>query len=461
MAKKTLPITENLTVEFKSSFDNDVIESLVAFSNVEGGSVYVGIADDGKVKGISISKESIATWINEIRNKTAPAIIPNVETVEIDGKTIVIFKVPAYPIKPVSVKGRYYKRVKNTNQPLTITEVFNLHLQSLNTSWDAYPDAMHTLEDISLEKVQNCIEIMLEKGMTIIDSPLTFLLKFNLLREDKPTNAAYLMFKNNHSTITTIELGRFQDHITIKDTARTQSDIITQVNEVMEFVKKHINLEVIITGQVQNVQKWQYPLEAIREIVLNMIIHRDYMSSSDSIVKIFNDKIEFYNPGRLPDNITVEDLLSNNYKSTPRNKSVADFFKNIGWIEKYGSGIGRIRNYFKEASLPEPKFGNISNGFQVTVFSQENVTETENVTENNTENNTETENVTENNTENLTKSQKIIINEIKKNQRITSEELSNIVGITADNVRVNLSKLKSKGLIERVGADKGGYWRVI
>jgi len=347
MAKNTLPQTENLTVEFKSSFDNDVIESLVAFSNVEGGSVYVGVTDDGKVKGISISKESIATWINEIRNKTAPAIIPNVETIEIDDKT-----------------------------------------------------------------------------------------------EDKPTNAAYLMFKNNHSTITTVELGRFQDHITIKDTARTQSDIITQVNEVMEFVKKHINLEVIITGQVQNIQKWQYPLEAIREIVLNMIIHRDYMSSSDSIVKIFNDKIEFYNPGRLPDNITVADLLSNNYKSTPRNKSVADFFKNIGWVEKYGSGISRIRNYFKEAGLPEPKFGNISSGFQVTVFSQENVTETEN------------------NTENLSKNQKIIINEIKKNPNITSEELSNIIGITADNVRVNLSKLKSKGLIERVGADKGGYWRV-
>ena len=134
--------------------------------------------------------------------------------------------------------------------------------------------------------------------------------------------------------------------------------------------------------------------------------------------------------------------MSDNYKSTPRNKSVADFFKNMGWIEKYGSGISRIMNYFKEAGLPKPKFGNISSGFQVTVFSQENVTETEN------------------NTENLSKNQKIIINEIKKNPNITSEELSNIIGITADNVRVNLSKLKSKGLIERVGADKGGYWRV-
>ncbi|MDR2835265.1 MAG: putative DNA binding domain-containing protein, partial [Bacteroidales bacterium] len=363
-----LPDVESLTVEFKTSFNDDVIISLVAFSNAVGGEVYVGIADNGEVKGVSTGKETIAGWINEIKNKTAPIIIPDVEIIEIDGKTIVVFKVFEYPIKPVSMKGRYYKRVKNTNLLLTVTDVVNLHLQSINSSWDAYPDTLHTLDDISLEKVQNCIEMMREKGITIIDSPLSFLLKFNLLRENRPTNAAYLMFKNSHSIVTTIELGRFQDNITIKDTARTQSDIITQVNEVMEFVKKHINLEIIITGEAQNIQKWQYPLEAIREIVLNMIVHRDYRSSSDSIVKIFNDKIEFYNPGKLPDDITIEDLLSNNYISNPRNKAVADFFKNLGWIEKYGSGIGRIKDYFKEAGLPEPKFGNISDGFKVTIF---------------------------------------------------------------------------------------------
>ena len=136
----------------------------------------------------------------------------------------------------------------------------------------------------------------------------------------------------------------------------------------MDFVRKHINKEVIITGEAQNIQKWQYPLEAIREIVMNMIVHRDYRSSSDSIVKVFNNKIEFYNPGRLPDNITVEDLLLNNYKSTPRNKLIADFFKSLGLIEKYGSGIRRIFDYFKTENLPAPEFRNISDGFMVTIF---------------------------------------------------------------------------------------------
>jgi ATP-dependent DNA helicase RecG len=115
-------------------------------------------------------------------------------------------------------------------------------------------------------------------------------------------------------------------------------------------MKKHMTVALIIRGEVENKQHWQYPLEAIREIVLNMIIHRDYRANTDSVVKLFDDKIEFFNPGKLPDEIFVEDLVHNHYKSSPRNKFIAEFFKNMGWIEKYGSGIGRIINYFKEAN---------------------------------------------------------------------------------------------------------------
>jgi ATP-dependent DNA helicase RecG len=138
-------------------------------------------------------------------------------------------------------------------------------------------------------------------------------------------------------------------------------------NEQVEF-KSSFSDEVIIS------------LVAIREIVLNMIIHRDYRANADSVVKIFDDEIEFYNPGKLPDEISAEDLVRNNYKSTPRNKSIAEFFKNIGWIEKYGSG--RIINYFKEANLPLPAFENHSGGFLVTVFAPDNKRLSENVTEN-------------------------------------------------------------------------------
>jgi len=100
---------------------------------------------------------------------------------------------------------------------------------------------------------------MRENGITINEMAFLFLAKYNLLQENKLTNAAYLLFKNNGSIITTIKLGRFQDPVTIKDSSRTKSDILTQVDEVINYVKKHISLEVIIAGEPRNTQKGQYP----------------------------------------------------------------------------------------------------------------------------------------------------------------------------------------------------------
>ena len=436
-----IPTKESDKVEFKPMLNNQVIEALVAFSNAKGGAVYVGISDNGKISGISLAKETLPQFINEIKGKTIPSIIPDTEIIDVENdKKVVALSVQEYPIKPVSFQGKYYKRVNASNHLLSANEISDMFLQTMNTSWDMYPDPVHTLDDISLDKVKNVMETLKNKKISVENDVNLFMTKYNLLRDGKPTLAAYLMFKKYDCVLTTIELGRFQDPITIKDTARSKSDVFAQVDEVLNFVQKHINLEVIITGNPYNTQKWQYPLEALREIVLNMIIHRDYRSSYDSIVKVYNDKIEFYNPGGLPDSISIEDLLSNNYESKPRNKKIAETFKDIGLIEKYGSGIKRIMDYFKEENLPTPIFETSVDSFKVTVFCK-----------------TTGENVGENVGEN----QAIILRAIKNNQWITTEELSEILQKTTRTVERNLKALKSAGTIEREGPDKGGYWRVL
>ena len=185
-------------------------------------------------------------------------------------------------------------------------------------------------------------------------------------------------------------------------------------------------------------------MEAIREIVLNMILHRDNRIQSDSIVKIFDDKIEFYNPGKLHDEISVEDLVKNNYKSTPRNKSIAEFFKNIGWIEKYGSGIGRIINYFKEANLHLPTFENHSGGFLVTVFARNKEETKENVTENVTE-----------------KRRQYILQLIEENHNITTTEIAELAGVVRRTIARDIDFLKDKGILLRVGSDRKGHWKLV
>lgn len=369
-----IPENEGLTVEFKSSFNVTTIETLVAFANTKGGAVYIGINDKRKITGLSLHKETIQQLVNEVKCKTAPMLIPDAEVIEREGKQIVVLSIPEYPIKPVSVQGRYFKRVENSTHQMTISEVVNMHLQTMNSSWDAYIDSFHTIEDISLQKVQKAIDALCSRGRNIVEDPLSFLVKYDMLRGDKITNAAFLLFHKNDHIINTIELGFFQSDIIIKDSWRLKSDLLSQIDEVMDFVKKHINKEVIITGNPQNTERWQYPLEAIREITMNMIIHRNYQSPADSIVKVYPNKIEFFNPGLLPEGITIDDLLNNNYKSTPRNKMIADFCKDLGLIEKYGSGIRRVMNLCREAEMPLPKIAQLSGGVNVTFESNENIT---------------------------------------------------------------------------------------
>lgn len=247
---------EGLTVEFKSSFNNEVIETLVAFANTSGGSVLIGVTNDRLLSGVSISSETIQNWLNEIKNKTSPSVIPDVDIINIGIKTIVVFSIQEFPVKPVSSRGKYFKRVANSNHVLSTQEVVNLHLQSFNTSLDYHTNNQFSINDISFDKVENAIARINRAGGNIKDDAVSFLKKTDLFREGSITNAAYLLFKKKDSVLTTIELGRFQTEIIIKDSARTKADILTQTDQVMEFVLKHINKEIIITGEAQNTQKW-------------------------------------------------------------------------------------------------------------------------------------------------------------------------------------------------------------
>ena len=219
---------EGLQLEFKQTFNMETIETLVAFANTAGGKVLIGVSDSGSNTGVSINSESVQNWMNEIKMKTSPALLPDADIVEFKSKHIIVLTLQEYPIKPVSTRGKYYKRVANSNHLLNISEVVNMHLQSFNTSWDYHINNQFKIEDISLEKVQSAIDNINKTDIIINDDPLTFLFKNDLVREGMLTNAAYLLFTNKDTILTTIELGRFQSEIIIKDTARTKTDILNQ-----------------------------------------------------------------------------------------------------------------------------------------------------------------------------------------------------------------------------------------
>ncbi len=141
---------EGLTSEFKSSFNNEVIETLVAFANTSGGSVLVGISNDKKILGVTINSESVQNWLNEIKSKTSPEIVPLAEIVNCKEKIIIVLTIQEYPAKPVSTRSRYFKRIANSNHLMSTDEIANEHLRTINSSWDYYIDPGHSLDTISL-----------------------------------------------------------------------------------------------------------------------------------------------------------------------------------------------------------------------------------------------------------------------------------------------------------------------
>lgn len=454
----TYPIltTESETVEFKSTFQDEVIISLVAFANTKGGVVYVGVDDQGEGRGVSIGKETVQKWLNEIKLKTQPSLVPEVDILQQQERQVVMFSSPSYPIKPVSYKGKYYKRISNANHPMSASEIAQMHLRTVNSSWDYHWRHGKTIDDIAVDKVQHLIDVVTRRNPEVrIDTVAQFLQKQELVHGTQISNGCYLLFCNEDSHHTTIQMGHFASETVIKDDVTTSKDIIAQVDEVMSFVTKHINKEIIITGEPENTERWQYPLEGLRELIVNMIVHRDYTSGIHSTVKVFPDSIVFYNSGSLPNHITIDKLLSDDYVSFPRNLQIAKIFKEMGLIERYGSGIKRVRELFLNHGLPEPEFKLIQEGFFVRVFAT-------------------SENVTENVTDTLvmggqkggqkaglSDNQLQILNAMEVNNYISRKELSEMIGIAQSAIQRHISTLKDKGLLERIGPAKGGYWKVL
>jgi ATP-dependent DNA helicase RecG len=150
--------------------------------------------------------------------------------VQINGVDVVEFSVQEFPVKPVAFRGRYYRRVNNSTHRMSVEEVADMHLQTKNTSWDYYLRPDKSLQDISLDKVEIVIALVEQRNPNLhFDSPMEFLLKNELLLEDnKITNGCYLLFSNDFNLYSTLQMGQFQDEITIKDDVTLYSDIISQ-----------------------------------------------------------------------------------------------------------------------------------------------------------------------------------------------------------------------------------------
>jgi ATP-dependent DNA helicase RecG len=352
---------ESETVEFKEAFDKETIETVVAFANTFGGTILIGVTDLGKTKHITLGRRTIIVWANQISQGTDPRIAPDVEPIMVRGKHIVIVRVKKSPVGAISTSGRCFRRVGCSNRRMTPYEIAELHLQSKGTSWDKLPAKDYRIEELDKQRVRSYIRKANEVGRRSIPAGQTLdqiLKKLEFVEEGRPTWAGLLLFRKEPRKLSlsaSMHCGRFKKEIIVVDDRMIEGPVLDQVEEAMDFVRKNTNVEFVMTGRPQREEVWDYPLDAVREAIINAIIHRDYSLPSLNEVRIYDDRLVVSSPGELPMGMSLERLLGP-HDSVPRNKGLAKAFYDLGLIEHWGGGIDKIVTECKDAGLPPPSF---------------------------------------------------------------------------------------------------------
>jgi ATP-dependent DNA helicase RecG len=375
--KKLLGSGETECIEFKETSSESIYKTISAFANTSGGTIILGIDDKGNVKGVETSTEFLENLTNKIVDMLS--IYPDIKTIEIDKKRVIILKIhrPGYP---VSYKGHYYERVGNTTRKMSPQRLRAFMLNNL--PWDSITGDF-SFDEIDSETVNLFVRHAVAKkrlaDISLNEEPKTVLKKLGFLLENKLTNGAILLFGKNpqkHFINLCVRIGRFKSETTIIDDKWAKGNLFQQFEETLNIIKQHISVRYEIKG-IQREDIWDYPIEALREALLNALTHRDYFNIANFIlIKVYEDRIWIFNPGGLPEGITIEELKKP-HSSFLRNPLIAKVFYLAGYIEQYGSGTMRMVEWMKQAGLPEPEYKEEMRGFSVyfykDIYTEENL----------------------------------------------------------------------------------------
>lgn len=442
---------EGLTVEFKAKYTPKIDRDIVAFANSNGGILLFGIGDDGKVVGEKLTNRMKAE-IHAIARNCDPAIhIKSLQQLD----EVVVVEVAEGDEKPYSSSSGYFRRLDAVTQKMTQKEVRLLFRETDSVSFEGLTARSSDVNNISLQKIRAFLkEAKISHKVTKANLPLV-LSSVGVFDKGRLSNAGALMFASNvgycvpHAETIMVAF-KGTDRVHIYDRKDVRDDLLMQFNEAVAFLQKHLNIRSEIRG-VNRHDIYEIPLDALREAVVNAIVHRDYSFRGTSIyVRVFDDRVEIESPGGFAHGVTMHNLGTS---SVRRNPVIADLFHRMDKVERIGSGIRRIRELIRSAGLKEPVFQ--ADAFFRAVFPRDPQFALKKVGDR------VGEKVGDRVGDRLTDHQATIIKTLQESPRISAKALSEIVGISPRKTEANLAKLKKIGKIKRIGSTKSGHWEVV
>lgn len=433
---------ESETIEFKESFGDEAIETIGAFANARGGILFIGVKDSGEIIGTQIGKKTLEDNANRIQEATDPRLQPSISVVKHKNVSVIVTQISSVTGVPISVRGRYFRRVGRSNQRMSHEEIMRRMVVSTGLSWDAIIEPHATLADLDSDHINRFVQTVKVKGRLPIPTQATdqdVIRKLELIKDGAPTRAALLLFgKNPESFFSSafLKIGRFRSPTHIVDDREIHGNIIDQLDGAMSWFKERLETKFVITGQPEREVHWEYPLEAIREGVTNAVCHRDYTSLAHSQIRLYDDRLEIWNAGSLPPALTPE-VLFHEHDSLPRNRKIAEAFFYAGFIERWGSGTLRMVEELKAASFPPPQFESTSGRFHLVFYKDLLADEFLKKMK-------------------LSERQRKAVAYIKEHGSISNSEYQTLTGISKSTATRELNELKEKGILVSEGTTGRG-----
>ena len=362
---------EDQHIEFKESWHDEYTRYVSAFCNTQGGVLYIGLNDNGTVVGIEHPEKLIERLPNFIAQKTG--IMPLVHLKESNGKEYLEIEVQPSAM-PISVHGRYYTRSGSVTSELQGNQLNMFLAAKMGLTWESVVEEDFSLDDIDIETVER-FKLLAKDRVPSIEQETDILALMKRLNLVVGGRAAVVLFGKNvqkYVLQARIKIGKFLSETEVLTTDIIEGNLIQQVDRALDILRTKYLLSYISYEGIHRREKLVYPYEALREALLNSIIHREYFVSSEIQIRIYDDKLVMGNEARLQD-ITVEDL-SRPHPSRPHNKLIADVFYKAGFIESWGRGTQRIIDNCVAEGLSAPVY-EYKMGFLYLTFMSKQIVE--------------------------------------------------------------------------------------
>lgn len=353
---------ENETVELKSIVVDDIKKEIIAFANSDGGTLYIGIRDDGEVVGLNDPDGTALQVSNMVRDSIKPDVTMflHYKTIEEAGKKIIEINVqrgtdrPYYLAKKGMRPEGVYVRQGYSAVPATDTAIRRMIKE---TDGDRF-ETMRCLEqELTFEATEK------EFQFRNVEFGTQQMRTLKLVDNDGLySNLALLLSDQNPYTI---KVAVFQGttQMIFKDRREFGGSLMKQMNEVYEYIDFRNQTRATIE-KLSRIDVRDYPVIAVREALLNLIVHRDYSFSASALISIYDDRIELVSIGGLMPGIDLEDVLAG--LSVCRNQNLANVFYRLHLIEAYGTGLTKILEAYEGAS-EKPVISTTKNSFKITL----------------------------------------------------------------------------------------------